>query len=114
MVTDLQKEKLKYFDHLKRREGVGKIVLEGKDRREKRKRKSVKAVGKERHIRDVFDMSLTEVGRWALDRDCFRCAVKDVTTNGKSRLVYKQSRVVVTRVVVARTDVDIRILQRKN
>ena len=42
-----------------------KIILEGKDRWEKRKRKTEEAVGKERHIpvRDVFDMSLTEVGR---------------------------------------------------
>ena len=42
-----------------------KIILEGKDRWEKKKRKTEEAVGKERHIpvRDVFDMSLTEVGR---------------------------------------------------
>ena len=42
----------------------------------------------ERDIWDVFDMSLTEVGRLALVRDCFSCAVKDVTSNGISS--YKQ------------------------
>ena len=75
-----------YFGHLKRSVGLEKIILEGKDRLEKRKRKTEEAVGKERHIpvRDVFDMSLTEVGRLALVRDCFSCAVKDVTSNGKS------------------------------
>ena len=62
------------------------MILEGKDRLGKRKRKTEEAVGKERHIpvRDVFDMSLTKVGRLALVRDCFSCAVKDVTSNGKS------------------------------
>ena len=36
-------------------------------------------------VRDVFDMSLTEVGRLALVvRDCFSCAVKEVTSNGVS------------------------------
>ena len=33
--------------------------MEGKDRWEKRKRKTEEVVGKERHIRDVFDMLLT-------------------------------------------------------
>ena len=70
---------------------MGKIILEGKDRWEKRKRKTEEAVGKETHtpVRDVFDMSLTKVGRLALVRDCFSCAVKDVTSNGKSK--YEQS-----------------------
>ena len=64
--------------------------MEGKDRLEKTKRKTEEAVEKQRHIpvRDVFDMSLTEVGRLALVRDCFSCAVKDVTSNGISS--YKQ------------------------
>ena len=52
-----------YFGHLKRRGGLENIILEGKDRWEKRKRKTEEPVGKERHVRDVFDMSLTEVGR---------------------------------------------------
>lgn len=39
----------------------------------------------ERKGRDVFDTSLTEVGRLALVvRDCFSCAVKEVTSNGVS------------------------------
>ena len=62
--------------------------MEVKDRWEKRKRKTEEPVGKERRVRDVFDMLLTEVGRLALVRDCFSCAVKDVTSNGISS--YKQ------------------------
>lgn len=73
---------------MKRSEGLEKIILDGKDRWEKRKRRTEEAVGKERHIRDVLDMLLTEVGRLALVRDCFSCAVKDVTSNGISS--YKQ------------------------
>ena len=62
--------------------------MEVKDRWEKRKRKTEEPVGKERHVRDVFDMLLTEVGRLAFVRDCFSCAVKDVTSSGISS--YKQ------------------------
>ena len=47
IVADLHKQKLMYFGHLKRREGLEKIILKGKDRWEKRKRKTEKAVGKE-------------------------------------------------------------------
>ena len=35
-------------------------------------------------IWDVFDMSPTEVGRLALDRDCFRRGVKEATSNRMS------------------------------
>ena len=58
---------------MKRSEGLEKTISEVKDRWEKRKRKTEEAVGKERHIRDVIDMLLTEVGRLALVRDCFSC-----------------------------------------
>ena len=44
-------------------------------------RKTEKAVGKG-HTGYIFDMSLTEAGRLATDRNCFRCAVKDVTSYG--------------------------------
>ena len=77
-----------YFGHLKRSEGLVKIILEAKDRWEKRKRETEEAVGKKTHIRAVFHMLLTEVGRLALVRDCFSCVVKDVTFNGISS--YKQ------------------------
>ena len=33
-----------------------------------------------RDIRDAFDSSITEAGRWALDRSRFRCAVEDATS----------------------------------
>ena len=73
----------KYFGHLKRSEGLGKIILEGKiDRKWERGRPRRQW---ERDIRDIFDTSLTEVGRLALDRDGFRCAVKDAPSNGISR-----------------------------
>ena len=58
---------------MKRSEGLEKTILEVKDRWEKRKRKTGEAVGKERHIRDVFDMLLTEVARLVLVRDCLSC-----------------------------------------
>ena len=35
-----------------------------------------------RDIRDVFNMSLLEVGRFAIDRDRFRFAVKDAMPYG--------------------------------
>ena len=54
MVKDLHKEKkLKYFGHLKRSEGLGKIILEGKiDGKRGRRRPRSQW---ERDIRDVFD-----------------------------------------------------------
>ena len=65
---------------MKRSEALGKIVLEGKTdgkrERESRRRRW------EKDIQDGFDMSLTEAGRLANDRNCFRCAVKDVTSYG--------------------------------
>ena len=65
---------------MKRSEALGKIILEGKTdgkrERESRRRRW------EKDIQDGFDMSLTEAGRLASDRNCFRCAVKDVTSYG--------------------------------
>ena len=69
---------LKYFGHLKRSEGLGKIILEGKIEG-KRKRERPRRQW-ERDIRDVFDRSITEAGRWALGRSRFRCAVEDATS----------------------------------
>ena len=71
----------KLIGHLKRSEGLEKTILEVKDRWEKRKRKTEEPVGKERHIRDVFDMLLTEVGRLAVYRERFHCAVNDAPSN---------------------------------
>ena len=74
----IKKQKLKYFGHLKRSEGLGKIILEekidGKRERGRPRRQW------ERDIRDAFDRSITEAGRWAFDRSCFRCAVEDATS----------------------------------
>ena len=65
---------------MKRSEALGKIILEGKiDGKRERGRPTRRW---EKDIRDVFDMSLTEAGRLATDRNCFRCAVKDVTSYG--------------------------------
>jgi len=65
---------------LKRSEALGKIILEGKtDGKRERGRPRRRW---EKDIKDVFDMSLTEAGTLATDRNCFRCAVKDVTSYG--------------------------------
>ena len=34
----------------------------------------------ERDVQDIFDMSVTEVGRLAIDRKCLRSVVKDATS----------------------------------
>ena len=59
--------------------GIGEDHFGGKDRWEKKKGKTEKAVG-EGHM-DVFDMLLTEVGRLAVDRERLRCADNDATSN---------------------------------
>ena len=65
---------------MKRSEALGKIILEGKiDGKRERGRPRRRW---EKDIQDIFDMSLTEVGRLATDRNCFRCAIKDVTSYG--------------------------------
>ena len=65
---------------MKRSEALGKIILEGKiDGKRERGRPRTRW---ENDIQYVFDMSLTEAGRLATDRNCFRCAVKDVTSYG--------------------------------
>ena len=54
-----------------------------KHSREKRKSKTEKAVRK--GLRDVFDMPLTDVGRLAIDRNCFHCEVKDAMSSGDKK-----------------------------
>jgi len=54
-----------------------------KHSREKRKSKTEEAVRK--GLRDVFDMPLTDVGRLAIDRNCFHCAVKDAMSSGDKK-----------------------------
>ena len=61
--------------HLNRSEGSEKIKIDGRRKRERARRQW------ERDILDVFDMLLTEVGRLAVDRESFRCAVNDATSN---------------------------------
>ena len=62
---------------LKKSVGLGKNHLGGKDRGEKGKGRPRRQW--ERDI-DAFDRSITEAGRWALDRSHFRCAVEDATS----------------------------------
>ena len=63
---------------MKRSEALGNIILEGKtDGKRERGRPRRRW---EKDIHDVFDISLTEAGRLATDRNCFRCALKDVTS----------------------------------
>ena len=75
----VKKQKLKYFGHLKRSNGLGKIFLEGKIDG-KRERGRPRRLQWERDIRDTFDWSKTEVGLWAPDRGRFHGAVKDTTS----------------------------------
>ena len=71
--------KLKNFGHLKRNQyGLGKIILDGKVDGKKESGRPEKAMGKG-HMRYFFDMSLIEVGRFAIDRNRFCYAVKDAT-----------------------------------
>ena len=75
MARDLYKEtKAEVFWPFEKKWGLGKDRLEGKDRWEKRKKRTQEAVMGD------FDMSLTEVAWLAIDGNCSRCAVKDVTS----------------------------------
>ena len=65
----IKKQKLKYFEYLKRSEGLEKIEWMGKEKEEDGSGKWT--------YRMITKMSLTEVGRLAIDRNCFRCVVKD-------------------------------------
>ena len=82
MIRNLYKEtKAGVSWSFEKKRGLGKNHLGVKDRWEKRMRKTEQAVRKE-YTGYIFDMSLTEAGRLATDRNCFRCAVKDVTSYG--------------------------------
>ena len=82
MIRNLYKEtKAEVPWSFEKKRGLGKNHLGVRDRWDKRKRKTEKAVRKE-YTGYIFDMSLTEAGRLATDRNCFRCAVKDVTSYG--------------------------------
>ena len=54
------------------------LFLEGK-KDGKRERGRLKRQW-ERDVQDIFDMSVTEVGRLAIDRKCLRGVVKDATS----------------------------------
>ena len=72
----VKKQKLKYFGHLKRSEGLGKVILKGKIEGKRERGRARRQW--ERDIRDAFDRSITEAGRWALDRSSLcgrRCDV---------------------------------------
>ena len=80
----IKKQKLKYFGHLKRSEGLGKTVLEGKT---DGKRERGRPRGQwERNIQNDFDMPITEIGRLTMDRNYFHCKVKDATSCGDNQL----------------------------
>ena len=75
----LRRQNLKYFGHLKRSEGLGKIILEGRinGRRERGRSRRLW----ERPIEDTFNRPITKAGRWALGRICFWKVVKDVMSS---------------------------------
>ena len=65
----VRRQKLKYFGHLKRSEGLGKIILKGRinvKRERGRPRRQW-----ERDIDDIFNRPITEAGRLALDKEYF-------------------------------------------
>ena len=64
----VRRQKPKYFGHLKRSEGLGKIILEGRinGKRERGTKKQW-----ERDIEDTFNRPITEAGRLVLDRESF-------------------------------------------
>ena len=67
------KLKLRYFGHIKRHEGLGKTILEGKiagNRSRGRPRKQW-----EKDIQQALGMTITEAGRLAMDRYKYRSAV---------------------------------------
>ena len=68
------RQKLKYFGHLKRHDGMGRIILEGRVNG-KRKRGRPRRQW-EKDIEDVLKMSIIEAGRLANNRDEFRTAVR--------------------------------------
>ena len=75
----VRRQKLKYFGHLKRIEGLGKIILEGRING-KRERGRPKRQW-ERDIEDAFNRPIREAERLALDREHFQSVVKDVTSS---------------------------------
>lgn len=66
--------------HLNRIEGLEKIILKGKI--DGKREREIPRRQWERDIRDFFDMLLTQVGRLAVDRQRFRCAVNDASSSG--------------------------------
>ena len=65
----IKEQKLKYFDHLKRSESLGIPILGGKVDGKRERGRPRRQWDKD--IRDVFQHVLTEVGRLAIDRNCF-------------------------------------------
>ena len=73
------RQKLKYFGHLTRHDGMGQVILEsrvnGKRKRGRPRRQW------EKDIEDVLKMSVIEAGRLANNRDEFWTAVRGATSS---------------------------------
>ena len=65
----VRRQKLKYFGHLKRSEGLWRIVLEGRINGKRGKGRPRRQW--ERDMEDAFNRPITETGRLALDRERF-------------------------------------------
>ena len=77
----VRRQKLIYIGHLKRSEGLGKIILEGRING-KRERGPRPRRQWERDIEDTFNRPITEARRLALDRECDReSVVKDAISS---------------------------------
>ena len=72
------RQKLKYFGHLRRHDGMGRIILEGRVNGKRRRGRPRRQW--EKDIEDVLKMSIIEAGRLANNRDEFRTAVRGATS----------------------------------
>ena len=72
---------LQYFGHLKRSEGLGKILFHVEGRINGKRERGRPRMEWERYIRDGFNKQIIEARRLALDRERFRSMVKDAASN---------------------------------
>ena len=72
------RQKLQYFWHLKKHDGMGRFIMEGRDSGKRRRGRPRRQW--EKDIEDVLKMSIIEAGRLANNREEFRTAVRGATS----------------------------------
>ena len=73
----IKRQKLKFFGHIKRHEGLGKLMLEGMVNGKRERGRPTKRWGKD--VQELLDLTITQVGRMATDRESCRRAVWGAT-----------------------------------